>query len=150
MKITAKQLAEAKRMMETAKKELGTKELPGPTANKRIVEFLETVSLPKGMETEDETPWCSAFVNWVAKASGLKGTGNAMARSWLKWGTPSPAPVIGAVVVLKRGAPPSGHVGLYAGRDGAEWLILGGNQGDQVSIRKFLPSQVLGVRIPGA
>ncbi|KKK66354.1 hypothetical protein LCGC14_2964930, partial [marine sediment metagenome] len=39
--------------------------------------------------SEDETPWCSSFVNFCVCEAGynpIKETGSARARSWLSWG----------------------------------------------------------------
>jgi hypothetical protein len=72
------------------------------------------------------------------------------ARSWLTWGKPLEKPIPGCVVVLKRGNNPhQGHVGLYVqpGKDGTIY-VLGGNQGDAVTIAKFRKSSVLGYRWP--
>jgi hypothetical protein len=45
---------------------------------------------------------------------------------------------------VTRGAP--GHVGLYAGIEGENVLVLGGNQGNAVSLQRFQMKNVLGVR----
>ena len=64
---------------------------------------------------------------------------------------PLTAAIVGFdVVVLWRGArdSPSGHVGLFAGmdHDSGTVRLLGGNQGDAVSIATFPADRVLGVR----
>ncbi len=58
--------------MDIATAELGVHEdsLPGQH-NARIVEYHQTTTLKA---TDDETPWCSSFVNWVMKQSGRSGT----------------------------------------------------------------------------
>ena len=51
------------------------------------------------------------------------------------------------VVIFKRGLNPAqGHVGFYAGRDETKISVLGGNQGNEVSIASFSQADVLGVR----
>lgn len=110
-------------------------------------------------DTPDETPWCSAFINAVAWLLRLPRSKSAAARSWLTIGVPVAgieAAIVGNdVVILKRGGPNEpgpevlnarGHVGLFAGIDGSAVLVLGGNQGDAVSIARFDAAQVLGVR----
>jgi len=72
--------------LEVAKAELGTKEIIGPAANPRILEYLKTVHIKDIKDAKDEVPWCSAFVNWVMLSSNLQGTGSAVARSWIFWG----------------------------------------------------------------
>ena len=51
------------------------------------------------------------------------------------------------VVVLRRGSSPvAGHVGFYAGSTGTVIHVLGGNQGDTVSIATFSLDDLLGLR----
>lgn len=129
--------------------ELGQKEMPGPQHNQRIIEYAHET----GYEwiNDDETPWCSIFMNWVAKKAGLKGSGQLNARSWLTVGrnvdnTPEP----GDVVVFWRGSKNSwqGHVGMFFGfsKDGSRVYCLGGNQGNQVSVSGYSTDTVLGFR----
>lgn len=134
---------------EVAIKEIGVAEVKGESANTRIVDYLKAVALPIGMQLTDETPWCSAFANWVMQQAGVKGTGFANARSWLKWGVGLIGARKGCIVVLKRGNPPNGHVGFYACDVGDEWIkVLGGNQGDQVKFSNFKKSDVIAYRWP--
>ena len=111
-----------------------------------------------GLDVHDEVPWCSAFVNGIAWDLRLPRSKSAMARSWLDVGVS--VAVLEAipgfdVVILKRGAPPNGHVGFFAGRtslptspasmmDGVR--VLGGNQDNSISAKTFAQADVLGVR----
>jgi uncharacterized protein (TIGR02594 family) len=97
-----------------------------------------------------ETAWCAAFVNAALGASGQKGTGTLLARDFLKFGTATNKPQQGDIVVLSRGNSSwQGHVGFYAGRDAnGNILVLGGNQGDKVSIAPYAANRVLGFRSP--
>ena len=111
-----------------------------------------------GPNEPDETAWCSAFINFVAWTLRLPRSKSAMARSWLKVGTPidlKDAIPAFDVVVFWRGKPDAatGHVGLYAGVEGEtlagdprDVLVLGGNQGDAVSIAHYPAERLLGVR----
>jgi uncharacterized protein (TIGR02594 family) len=95
------------------------------------------------------TPWCAGFVGSVLNASGLKGTGSLMAKSYLNYGTPTDKPQIGDIVVLNRSDDPRlGHVGFFAGMDGNNVKILGGNQHNSVSVQSFPISAVAGYRQP--
>jgi uncharacterized protein (TIGR02594 family) len=127
--------------------EVGTKEIPGDGHNPRIIEYHQTTTLKA---TEDEVPWCSSFANWVMKQIGVRGTGSAAARSWQTWGRPLSQPVYGCVVVMRRGKNPgAGHVGFYLGDVGHDYIrILGGNQGDAVTVANFKRSSVIGYRWP--
>lgn len=135
------------KLYETAKKELGVHETPGPEATARIVEYASHTTLKA---TSDEVSWCASFANFVTDETGFPGTRLANARSFLKWGTPIDAPILGCVVVFKRGAPPSGHVAFCDHPDVSNGMIrcLGGNQGDRVKVSRFPVSDVLGYRSP--
>src|SRR5258707_11602572 len=50
--------------------------------NPRILEYFTATTLHTKKES---TSWCSAFVNWCMRQSGIAGTRSAAARSWLKW-----------------------------------------------------------------
>jgi uncharacterized protein (TIGR02594 family) len=98
--------------------------------NPRILEYFTTTTLHTKKES---TSWCSAFVNWCMRQSGIVGTRSAAARSWLKWqgGEELEEPRIGAVVVFPR--PPvvsQGHVAMiWDIHDDGSLEVLGGNQG---------------------
>lgn len=65
-----------------ARGELGQRDYPGPRHNPRVVEYFNTTSL---QANNDETSWCSAFVNWCMLQARQRGTNNAAARSWLAY-----------------------------------------------------------------
>jgi uncharacterized protein (TIGR02594 family) len=130
--------------MDIAIAELGVHEdsLPGQH-NARIVEYHQTTTLKA---TDDETPWCSAFVNWVMHQSGRNGTNSALAKSWLDWGVPVTNPTPGVIVVIKKktagfsqatGSPTGFHVGFFVSLSPSYIRILGGNQSNQVRYSNF-------------
>lgn len=132
--------------MAIARKELGVKEAAGTVDNPRIVEYHQATSLKA---KDDEVAWCSAFANWVMKQAGIKGTDSAAARSWLGWGTALKAPRSGCVAVFSR--PPeswSGHVAFYVDETPTHVRVLGGNQGDAVTIASYPKARLLGFRWP--
>ena len=99
--------------------------------------------------------WCAAFVNAILRDSGLKDNSNhsehLSARSFLQWGYPVSKPKSGDLVVFTRGRDrKQGHVGFYLTSDtvnGIEYYwILGGNQGDEVSIERLKAHTALGIR----
>lgn len=137
------------KLIQVAVNELGQKEILGPDQNPSIVRYAKEGGKFDWI-SEEETPWCSIFINWCAKQAGLKGSGLANARSWLVVGQPVESPQPGDVVVFWRESRDSwkGHVGFFFGfsKDGSRVFCLGGNQGNQVSISSFDVAQVLGYR----
>ena len=130
---------------EIAKQEIGVKEAVGVADNSRILEYHATT---KGEATSDSVPWCSAFVNFCITKAGFRGTNDALARSWMSWGREAPDFVPGCIVVMSRGAPPKGHVGFFAGKDGSRIVLLSGNQSDAVGFASYDPATVLARRLP--
>lgn len=134
---------------DTAEAYIGLKEFPGAAHNPKIVEmFADTGNA--GVK-DDETPWCAAFVGAVLAQCGIQGTGRLNARSYLKWGDAvdlSDAK-LGDVVILSRGKDPAaGHVAFFGGMSARPGYIrlLGGNQGNAVSVKDFSTAGLLGVR----
>ena len=132
-----------------AELELGVSEVAGKGANPRIVEYQRSCpSLPEAMKVTDETAWCSAFANWCMHQAGFKGTGLANARSWLTWGEPISLKA-GAVAVLSSplGAE-HGHVAFVLAELDKSVVLLGGNQGNRVSITTYPRDRLLAYRWP--
>jgi uncharacterized protein (TIGR02594 family) len=130
-----------------AEMQRGVHELAGSNHNSRIVEYHQTTTL---RATDDETSWCSSFVNWCMRQAGQQGTNLANARSWLDWGQALDEPRKGCVVVLWRGSRTGwqGHVAFFNGKSGSQLSLLGGNQSDSVCISNYPSSQLLGYRWP--
>ena len=144
--------------MAIADKEFGVVEIPGKEHNPRVLEYLSTVTnISNTWKSMDETPWCSAFVNWCVEKAGYVGTNSALSSSWLSWGKKIDKPVKGCIAVFSR-ADGGGHVGFFW--DLTPTLsetyiqILGGNQEHMetqiggVNLRYYLQSRLLGYRIP--
>ena len=127
--------------LELAFLEAGTKEIKGKNHNPRILQYHKFTSL--GAST-DEIAWCSSFANFVVMKAGGTGTNNAMARSWENWGLSIEKPVPGCLVIFSRGADPRyGHVAFFLGESKTHIYVLGGNQGDSVSIAKYPKSRLV-------
>lgn len=144
-----------------AQRFIGIKETAGTVNNPVIMAMLR---LDAAWPANDEVAWCSAFINFIAWLWRLPRSKNLAARSWLSVGeaialeeaTVDPM----TVVILKRGADPQpgpevvhadgtwppGHVGLFAGLNSTHVMLLGGNQGDGVSVQSFQRNRVIGVR----
>ena len=56
-------------LLAKARGELGVQEDTGPGSNPRVIEYLHSTTLEGGAASTDETPWCSAFVNWCVDAN---------------------------------------------------------------------------------
>lgn len=132
-----------------ARKYLGLSEVPGPKHSPTIVKWLSKLKAPF---RDDETAWCGSFVGGVLDEANLGFVKDPWgARNWLKFGKTIDRPAVGAVVVFWRGKPSgwSGHVGFVVGKDKkGNLMVLGGNQGNKVSIAPFAMNRVLGYRWP--
>ena len=123
---------------------LGIREVPGPDTDATIKRWLRQLG---AWWTDDATPWCGALPAIVMKEAGLAyPKAWYRARAWADWGMPC-EPAIGAVAVFERGS--AGHVGFVVGQDHmSRLLILGGNQGDKVSIAPFALHRLIACRWP--
>lgn len=147
----------APRWLEVARGELGTAEIRGARDNARVVEYHQATSL---RARDDETSWCSSFVNWTMRQSGIEGTGSAAARSWLRWGQAVPRDSAharpGDVIVFPRGNNPAqGHVAIVSEvLPNGMVRVVGGNQGqgqgrpDAVTESTRRLSDAIGLRRP--
>jgi uncharacterized protein (TIGR02594 family) len=127
---------------------LGIQEWTAPgQSNPQIEAFHDSVA---DDGTPDDIAWCSSCVNWLMQQVGIEGTGSRAARSWLEWGIATPRPYYGCVCVLWRVSPEDwrGHVGIFLGLIGDDVLLWGGNQRNEVSVRRYPQARVLGYRIP--
>lgn len=137
-----------KNLLTVAINEIGVKEIKGSKHNERILQYAREANF--SWIKDDETAWCSVFLNWVAKQAKLETSNSAAARSWLNVGFEVKNPEPGDVVIFWRENISShfGHVGIYLGysKDGSRVYVLGGNQGDSVSISAYSASRILGFR----
>lgn len=133
--------------MPIALAEVGVKEFPGNGDNPRIVEYLKSTNLGAPYNSNDETHWCSGFVNWCVERSGFEGTDSAWARGWMNWGKKLTTPRRGCIAVFKREVN-SGHVAFYIGETATQIKVLGGNQSNAVNISNYPKSRLLGYRVP--
>ena len=132
--------------LEEARKHIGLREIQGDKHSPEILQFWKDIKR-SGIKN-DETPWCAAFVGAMLERTKIRSTRFESAKSYLEWGVSLSHPVLGCVVVFSR-SNGGGHVGLVVGRDRAgNLLVLGGNQGDAVSVKAFPLSRVLGYRWP--
>ena len=128
-----------------ARKELGTKELPGPPSSPTVVQYYVDAV---GKKFADAVPWCAAFVGAMLTRAGEKGSGSLMARSYLRYGKRC-APQSGAIVIFSRGnSRIQGHVTFVESVEGSTLVCIGGNQSDAVTRQRYPKARALGFRWP--
>ena len=133
-----------------ARAKLGTREIPGPTHNNVLIAFLNTAAKWNGVVwRDDEMPWCGGFVAACLVAAGVEPVKiAARAKSWATYGALlredrlSP----GAILVFEREG--GGHVGFYVGEDASTYHVLGGNQGNAVTITPIVKRRLVASRWP--
>ena len=124
----------------------GLTEVSGPQSNPDIIDMGKEL----GIDIVDDSTfsWCSISLCYYAKKLGYEQPNSAAARSWLKMPIVVLKPSLGDVVVLWRESKLGwkGHVGLFINWDKDFVWLLGGNQGNSISIAKFTRERILGIR----
>ena len=132
-----------------ARAQIGTRETPGPANTPKIMQWAAAVgSAALGIAYGgDHVPWCGLFAARAMKEAGIAPPKIAVrASSWGSWGR-AISPRVGAILVFKRDG--GGHVGFYVGEDFSCYHVLGGNQGDRVSITRIEKARLVACRWPG-
>lgn len=132
-----------------ARRLIGVREKVGPGSEPRIIDWAENAGIDY---RSDDIPWCGLFVAHCISATLQDEPlpNNPLgARNWQRFGAPC-TEQLGAVIVFWRGRADGvfGHVGFYAGEDATAYHVLGGNQGDSVSITRIAKGRKLGMRWP--
>ena len=127
-----------------ARKYIGVKEIPGPRHHAAILKMWVLI---RASYTDDETPWCAAFVGGCLETAGIRSTRSASSLSYEKFGLPLGRPVLGCIAVKRRKG--GGHVTfpVALSPDGKFVLCLGGNQNDAVTLSTY-PADVFQYRWP--
>ncbi|WP_076071704.1 TIGR02594 family protein [Sphingomonas montana] len=130
---------------------LGTREAAGAANNPTIMAWglLLGAKVLGIVFNADSVPWCGLFVARCMHAAGLPSAPIALrAKAWAAWGVNLAADRLspGAVLVFER--PGGGHVGFYVGEDATAYHVLGGNQGDRVSVMRLEKSRCIARRWP--
>lgn len=127
-------------------KHIGIQEILGKDHNPKILQWAEELGLKKTY-TNDEIPWCGLYVAIVCQRTDKEVVANPLwARNWLKFGTKQTIAMLGDLLIFERGS--GGHVGFYVGEDDDCYHVLGGNQGDKVSVTRIRKIRCLGIRRP--
>lgn len=124
---------------------LGVKEIVGEKHNAQILGWAKELGLSR-IYSSDEIPWCGLFIAYVIKKADFTPVIDPLwARNWVKFGTKQDVAMLGDILVFSRGAT-GGHVGLYVAEDATCYHVLGGNQGNKVSIVRIEKSRCIGIR----
>ena len=134
-----------------ARQKLGTREAPGPNNNPTILGWAKRLGtrVLGIIYNADSVPWCGVFVGACLDEAGIGSPLFAVrAKSWADWGAnlrPERL-ALGAILVFER--PGGGHVGFYVGEDDDAYHVLGGNQGDSVTIARIMKERCVARRWP--
>lgn len=133
-----------------AMSKFGLKEKEGAENNPAIMTMATIVedSRPGSAKeyNADSIPWCGLFLAWCCIQCGYFFPDKPLwALNWAGFGErvlgPVDRPSLGDVLVFNRydaaGKFIGGHVGLYVGEDETHFHVLGGNQGDAVSVARI-------------
>lgn len=127
-----------------------TREIRGEAVNEIIAGYYETMGVPRHLVDDDHQPWCAVFASAILKRCNIAPPRRfRSARAFMLWGKPCEQQP-GAICVLWRDDPkgPHGHVGFFLYEKDGRVFLLGGNQGNQVSVHGFPVERVLGYRRP--
>jgi len=132
------------KLLVEAVKHMGVKEIVGKEHNPVIMGWAKELGLSKTY-TADEIPWCGLFVAYCAHTAGLQVVDKPLwALSWANYGTKANEPMLGDILTFKRDG--GGHVGIYVGEDHDCYHVLGGNQGNAVSVSRIVKSRLYQAR----
>lgn len=134
-----------------ARAKLGTREAPGSANSPTILGWAKRLGTKVlGMVyNADSVPWCGLFVATCMAEAGIQPPSIAVrAKAWATWGANLRVERLapGAVLVFEREG--GGHVGFYVGHDNTHFHVLGGNQGDCVSIMRIARNRLAASRWP--
>ncbi len=139
-------MTEDPQWLRLARTYLGTREIPGAATGKPIAAMLRKLG---AWWSDDETPWCGVFVGFVMKECGFEIPKYYMrAKDWADWSANLDRAVLTPGAVLVFGRQGGGHVGFYVAEDATAYHVLGGNQGNSVSITRILKTRLIASRWP--
>jgi uncharacterized protein (TIGR02594 family) len=124
----------------------GTTESVGNINNPVIMGWAKELGLEK-VYTSDSIPWCGLYTAIVIHRAARPVVDQPLwALNWNKFGVRVTEPMLGDVLTFTRKS--GGHVGFYVGEDATAYHVLGGNQGDKVSIVRILKKRLVQFRRP--
>lgn len=130
---------------------LGVAEVVGKGSNRTILAWrdeLNAAGVKIERYSDDDIPWCGLFAAIVAHRAGKAVPASPLwARNWTKFGEVAVEAALGDVLVFERPGG-GGHVGFYVAEDGEAFHVLGGNQGNRVSIARIAKARCIAHRRP--
>jgi uncharacterized protein (TIGR02594 family) len=137
--------------LKAAKAKLGTREATGKANSPNILGWAKRLGMKVlgVIYNADSVPWCGVFVAFCLQEDGIEPAPIAVrATSWSRWGLALRPERLapGAILVFER--PGGGHVGFYVGEDAKAYHVLGGNQGDAVTIARVAKERCIARRWP--
>lgn len=136
--------------LQWARTQIGTREIVGPQHNQAVIDYWKQGKVALDVR-DDETAWCAAFVAAALESSGYRSTRSGLARSYERDRTRfiDCDERQGAIVVFSSPAGPNnGHVGFLDAAGDTSVYVLGGNQGNQVSVAPFPRKRLIRVCWP--
>lgn len=129
---------------------LGAHERPGLESDPQIKQWADAFELT-GFN-EDVAPYCSLYIRYCFyKALPDEPLPNHPLWSWgwLRFGVIC-EPQLGCVLVFYRGdiAKQIGHVAFYLSEEADDFIVLGANQSDAVSVKRMPKARMLASRWP--
>jgi len=130
----------------------GTAEVVGKGSNATIIGWrdeLNQAGVKISGYSDDDIPWCGLFAAIVvlrARAADEVVKEPLWALNWANFGAAEPQACLGDVLAFQRSG--GGHVGFYIAEDKTCYHVLGGNQGNRVSITRVEKARCKAVRRP--
>lgn len=129
---------------------LGTAEVVGKGSNRTIIGWrdeLNQAGVAISGYSDDDIAWCGLFAAIVVHRAGKRSVAAPLwARNWSKFGAGVTEAGLGDVLVFARGS--GGHVGFYVAEDATAYHVLGGNQGNRVSVARVARNRCIAIRRP--
>lgn len=142
------------RWLTEARRHIGMREVPSVANNPVIMGWADRLGARVlGIKyNADSVPWCGLFAAWCVHQAGLRPPGISIrAKAWADWGDAvsmvATRPPLGAIAVFGRDG--GGHVGFVESvNTDASLNIIGGNQSDEVNVRRFARNRLIALRWP--
>jgi uncharacterized protein (TIGR02594 family) len=130
--------------LRVALREYDQRRFIGTQSNPRIIAYLN--SIPNTAGLNDKVDWASAFAEWSLNQAGIDGPKDMRPRAWVAWGRQVKTPEIGSVVIFNFAG--TEHVGFVLADTDDSLIVLGGNQAEAVTFRRYPKKDVIDFRMP--